>query len=199
MGSEPGSSIESTGAAMKQADETHPPAVMLRPHSPERRIIRSLARGEIAAHCCTCCCLHSVGSLAGALAGSFFPREAHPSRAQPMAKLRDDEIGGPPGDAPDRSAVRSIYWMVTLGSTVLVSLYAVVQSQLSIEGPLFALAIFMPAIQLGASVLCLLFLAAIPELRRDARAWRRLGWIALGTIAGAATGILIMYIYAKFR
>ena len=137
-----------------------------------------------------------MGSLAGALAGSFFPREADPSRAQPTAKLRDDEIGGPPGEAPDRSAVRSIYWMVTLGAAVLVSLFAVAQSELSIEGPLFILAIYMPAIQLGASVLCLFFLSAIPDLSRDARAWRRLGWITLWTIVGAAVGLLAMVIYA---
>ncbi len=184
---------------MKQADETHPLAVTLRPHPPERRLIRSLARGEIAAHCstCCCCCLHSVGSLAGAVAGSFFPREADPSRAQPTAKFRDDEIDGPHGEPSDRSAVRSTYWMVTLGGSVLTLMYGFVRLPDSIAGTLVMLAVFVPAIQLAASVLCLLFLWAIPELRRDARAWRRLGWITLGTGVGSAIGVLIMYIYAK--
>jgi hypothetical protein len=188
---------------MKPKEPVDPPPITLRRHPPERRLIRALARGEVAAHCCTCCCcLHSLGSLVGAVAGSFFPREHRDAGVKPSSdRLRDDEIDGPPEPAPGRAAggrdARSIYWWVALGASLLVCM-----CMTALAGPeglpagLFALALALPAVLLGGSVLAACFFAAIPEMRRDRAAWARLGWITLGTVVGGGLGLLFMYLYA---
>jgi hypothetical protein len=170
---------------MKPQDPVGPPRITLRPHPPERRLIRALARGEVAAQgfCCSCCCcLHSLGSLAGAAVGSFHPHEQpDPSGKPSSARLRDDEIEGPPGRGTERSAARSI----------LACMYAI--ARIGSQG-LIALVVFLPAVLLGGSVLTACIFASIPEVRRDLAAWARLGWITLGTVVGGGMGLLVMYL-----
>jgi hypothetical protein len=132
--------------------------------------------------------LHSLGSLAGAAVGSFYPRD----RTTPMEKgrpitLGEDEIDEPVTRAPVRPSAKEIYWLATLGVAVLLSLIWIRSSE-----ALLGLALFLPLIQLGGSVLCALLIAAHPDQRREARAWKRLGWITLGTVGGCVIGILIM-------
>jgi hypothetical protein len=187
---------------MKSHDQGDAPTIGFRAHPPER-FVRSLARGHIAGACCCCCCccLHSLGSLAGAAIGSFYPRVTPTAgEMQPSAKLRDDELDGPPGKVAARSPARSLYWLVTLGVSVLASTFVLVMSRQGDPWAAFwVLAIFMPAIQLGASLLCALIFGGVLELRQDVRAWKRLGFITLWTIFGCILGFLIMYIIAKSR
>ena len=189
---------------MKPHDEGNAPIIMFRAHPPER-LVRSLARGHIAGACCCCCCccLHSVGSLVGGAIGSFYPRETPASReTRPLAKLRDDELDGPPENDAARSPAKSLYWLVTLGGLVLASMLAMaVNGSEDILWSLpVVLAVFLPAIQLGASLLCVLIIGSIPELRQDPRAWKRLGFITLvDASSDALLGFLIMYVFAKAR
>ena len=78
---------------------------------------------------------------------------------------------------------------------VLVSVVAIaIQGLNGIPIALFILVLAFPFIQLGGSVLSALVIASVPDLRREARAWKRLGWITLGTILGCVLGIFIMYL-----
>jgi hypothetical protein len=186
---------------MKTHEEEAMPRIVVRSHPPER-LVRSLARGHIAGACCCCCCccLHSVGSLSGAAVGSFFPRNREaPGVLKPLDKLRDDEFDAPARAVPAGPWVGSIYWMATLAAIVVTSLWAMTRPSAGVTGTLVILATFMPAVQLGGSVLCLLIIGGNPQLCQDARAWKRLGSVTLGTIIGCLLGILIMYIYVNSR
>jgi hypothetical protein len=185
---------------MKSHDEGDAPIIIFRAHPPER-LLRSLARGHIAGACCCCCCccLHSLGSLAGAAIGSFYARNPPDSgTAKPFDKLRDVELDGPAREQPARFSVNALYWLVTFGGLVLVSMLAAIRyGSADIWSILFVPALFLPAIQLGGSLLCMFIIGGTPELRRDIRAWKGLGWITAATIVGCLSGILIMYIYAN--
>jgi hypothetical protein len=188
--------VISTEHTMKPQDQGDEPVISIRAHPSERRQVRALARGEVAAFCCCCCCcLHTLGSLAGAVFGSFYRLETEiPAEKLPSAKLRDDEIDGPPREVPIKSPVSSIYWLTTLGVSVLVSLYVIARSGPDgIVGVLFVLALCMPAVQLGGSLLSLFIVGANPDANRDGTAWKRLGCITLGSVLGAALGLFIMW------
>jgi hypothetical protein len=183
---------------MKPHDDKTTRTIAFRAHPPER-LVRSLARGHIAGGCCCCCCcLHSLGSLAGAVLGSFFPSERPSAGAMPAsAKLRDDELDGPARNAPARSAANTIYWLVTLGVLVLASMFAIARGgSFDATSALFVLAIFLPALQLAASLISLLIFVSVPELRQDSRIWKRLGFVTLWSIGGCLLGLLIMYVIA---
>jgi hypothetical protein len=141
--------------------------------------------------------LHSLGSLAGAAVGSFYP----PNRATPIEKGApikpvDDEFAGPVARAPVWPSARAIYWLATLGAAILVFLATVASSggDARVEA-LFILALFLPAIQLGGALLGALVIGAHPTQRREVAAWKRLGWITLGTVGGCVLGLFIMYLF----
>ncbi len=140
--------------------------------------------------------MHSLGSLAGAAVGSFYLRQGQlPTEKATPEKLRDDELDGPAWEVPDRSSVRSIYWLVTLGVFVLASLVAIVMNGSNNFGAAVVfIALFVPALQLGGSLICSMILVGTPSLVRDVNAWKRLGWITLGTVVGCLSGLLIMYL-----
>jgi hypothetical protein len=180
---------------MKRENEADLPVVVLRPHPPER-LVRALARGEVAACCCCCCCLHSIGGLAGAVVGTFYPRETSAAGGKPpSAKLRDDEIDGPWRAVPARPRVGLIYWMSTLGVSVLACFWAMGSVRERGEWPvvcMFILAIFLPAIQLGGSFVTLLIVQSRPERSGGRAGLKRLGHITLRSILGAAIGMFVM-------
>jgi len=179
---------------MKPHDDRNAPTIVFRAHRPER-LVRSLARGHIAGVCCCCCCcLHSVGSLAGAVLGSFFPSEGPSAGAmQASAKLRDDELDGPVRTVPAAPAGTSIYWLSTLAVTVYASVISLlIYGAGAFPGVLGGLMILFPLVQLGGSLLCAFVIAVHPRLHQRAAAWKRLGWITLGSVVGCAIGIVAM-------
>jgi hypothetical protein len=184
---------------MKRANAPPPPAIVVRPHPPER-LVRAAARGEVlsAGFCCSCCCcLHSLGSLAGAVAGSFYPPDppAAMGKAPPPAGLCDDELDRPADTMParPRPVASRIFWWSTVALSVPWVLFWCL---LTIHDD----AVFRVLITFGvwpvalpcASVVSAIVLAARPSVRRDTREWKRLGWITLGTVAGALIGWSLM-------
>jgi hypothetical protein len=180
---------------MKPHDEGHASDIVVRAHAPER-LVRTLAGGHIAGAgcCCCCCCLHSVGSLTGAAIGSFYPRESpSPGDRRPSAKFQYDELDGPPREVASRSPTNSIYWLVTLGMSVLAFMFSMAgRGEADIRSAGVDLAVYIPAIQLGASLFCMLMFGGILELRRDSRVWKRLGFITLWSIVGCLLGYFAM-------
>ena len=186
---------------MKPHGEIPAPPITLRAHPPERRrrpLAAPFDQGYAFAGCtsCCCCCLHSLGGLAGAAVGSFYPRDPPAPGGTPAPpKLVDDEIDASAREIPAKPPINSIYWSATLVVAVLVTLVAMAKQGLGgIWLALSILALFLPAVQLGGSLLCALVLAYAPGLRQEPRAWRRLGWITVGTVAGCLVGILIMWV-----
>jgi hypothetical protein len=184
---------------MKRADAPPPPAITVRRHPPER-LIRALARGEVAACCTTsscCCCLHSLGSLAGAVAGSFWPadRPSPGGKGAPPAGLVDDDLDGPAvatkaGPGP---VAATIFWWSVAALTLLT---IVIPPLISVEsGPAIGIALLifvLPGVLMGGSAVTFVVIAGTPALRGDIREWKRLGWITLGTLAGSLIGVLLM-------
>jgi lysylphosphatidylglycerol synthetase-like protein (DUF2156 family) len=146
------------------------PAVQVRAHAPERR--RSLVPGpSTLAHGCStcCCCLHTVGSLAGAALMSW-------------------------GTTGPASKARRAYWIHLLFWTSVV-LLAMLATMGSVNEVLLFLAIGFPAGQLVASATAAVQLLGMPSGERRA-ALGRLGWITLGSVAGGfAGGVLVWTIF----
>jgi hypothetical protein len=85
--------------------------------------------------------------------------------------------------------------LTTLSVALLVFLVGVANgSPTGVEQALFILALFLPLVQLGGSVISALVIAGHPQLRREAGAWRRLGWITLGVVVGGVLGFFVMYL-----
>jgi hypothetical protein len=185
---------------MKPKTEQPITVVTLHAHPPERKRRRA---NEILSQlngccCCCCCCLHSVGSLTGAVLGSLSGRRDPAADLEKApVKFVDDELAGwpPPSTPPSvRLPVNGIYWGSVVVVMILVSLYVLTQATFpnAGAGALFILAIFLPLIQLGASVVSAFVLACSPSYSRERRAWARLWRITLGTFVGAVVGSLIM-------
>lgn len=185
---------------MKRANASPPPAVAVRPHPPERGLVRAMARGEVLASdaCCSCCCccLHSVGGLAGAIAGTFYPTAPRASRLKqaPPAGLRDDELGGrtPAVPAGSGSMVKAIYWLSTAALTILAIVVLAMSDAAGLGAGSFMVILGLPLVLLGGSAVSAVAIACRPSLRGDAEAWKRLGRIALGIVVGTMIGGLSM-------
>jgi hypothetical protein len=191
---------------MKRSNESHPPAVVVRPHPPER-LIRAMARGEVAA-CCTCssccCCLHSLGGLVGAVAGTYLPAEspAPHGKQAPPAGLRDDDLDGPVAAARTRPGstlvVPKIFWWSTVVLAVLIIVLAPLISVESAPAIGVGLVIIgLPFVLLGGSVVSAIVLAGHPTLRAVRSEWARLGWITLGILGGTLAGVLLMVLFFR--
>lgn len=187
---------------MKRADEAKRPAILLRSHPPER-LLRSLARGEVAACCgccCCCCCLHSLGGLAGAVAGTFYPADAPASQGRkeaPPAGLRDDELDRPVAVMPagPRPVVTRIFWGA---SAALAVVTIVVPGVMQVEGgPAVGIALLifgLPLLLLAGSVVAAMVVAGMADPTEKSREWKRLGWITLGTIVGTLIGVGMLWL-----
>jgi hypothetical protein len=167
------------------------PGITLRAHPPERSHRRIGATAYAGCSSCCCCCLHSAGSLAGAVVGTFYPRDSQgPAEDKAASRLADDEIDGPGVEAPAMTPVRSFYWAATLVASILVAWIAALKSDA--WGALWVLAFALPLIQLGASLLAALLLAGSPAARGDGRAWRRLKRITVGSVLGFLVGVALL-------
>jgi hypothetical protein len=188
---------------MKRSNVSPPPAIVVRPHPPER-LVRALARGEVAAccSCCSsCCCLHSLGSLAGAIAGSFDradpPDPGGKGKGVPPAGLRDDELDGPVAGAPAKPGSAPVAATIFWWSAAALAVLTIVASPMIWDPTIPVLGIgvlifFLPGVLLGGAVVSALVIASTPTLRGNPGEWKRLGWITLGIVAGALIGGILM-------
>jgi hypothetical protein len=186
---------------MKPKSQERASVITLQAHPPERGRRRSneLLSQLNGCCCCCCCCLHSLGSLMGAAWSSVAASRGSATgpREAPI-KFPDDEIGGWVQNPPVQIPVRRIYWGSVVAVSSLVSLFIMGGGQFSDSalGSLLILAIFLPLVQLGASVLSAIVLACFPPQYQTRKAWALLGWITAGTFFGAVIGTLIMVLLA---
>lgn len=148
-------------------------------HPPERRDGRS--RGVYAccsSSCCCCCCLHTLGGVAGAVAGSF-PR-------------RDPATG-----QPERSAA-PIYWAALTASCAA---FAVLVAPLAGEGDLevgalvgaIGAVLLLPVLQLWASAVCAIAFLFMDKGKAPWKSLRRITlWSFIGGAVGAAALVAIL-------
>lgn len=161
-------------------------AVRLTVHPPERRR-RSTILVAAGCCCCCCCCLHTVGGLAGAIRGGFGGRRPAKEGLTPEEMDREArEVR-----ASEQRAIRA-YWWSTLLVVVISLLTCILESGMGEAwlGPIL-IGMALPAGQLIASVLVLIYLNVYPPPRKDA-ALRRLGRITLLAFVWGLVGGLVM-------
>jgi len=148
-------------------------------HPPERkrRSTTLMAHG-----CCCCCCFHSFGGIAGSIWGSLRRNAPAPdSLTSPDAVRQEEEIR-----TAHRLAVK-VYWLVfTICSFVSIVATALVNREEAIVGGVLTL-IFLPAVQLLASAVTLVWIQVRPPVRKQ-ECLRRLGKISLFGFLGALIG-----------
>jgi hypothetical protein len=183
---------------MKPKSQERACVITLQAHPPERRRRRStelLSQLNGCCCCCCCCCLHSLGSLVGAAwASASASRDSAAGANQSLIKYPDDEIGGRVQEPPFQILVNRIYWGLVVAISGLVLLYLMAKAQPT-PNPLdlIVLAVFLPLVQLGASVLTAFVIACFSSDRyQKGRAWAVLGRITAWTLIGAVIGSLIM-------
>jgi hypothetical protein len=159
---------------MKQDNQV----VLFQSHPPERKRRSTV----LLAHGCCCCCLHGAGGIAGSIWGSLRRNAPWPdSLTTPEAVRQEEEL-----KAAHRLAVK-VYWLVL---TIMSFLSIVVTSLLYREDAIFGAVltvIFLPALQLLASLLSLLWIPMKPPVRKR-ECLRRLGKITLYGVLGALIG-----------
>lgn len=146
-------------------------------HLPERR---KRAQSVVLCHgcccCCCCCCLHSVGGILGAAIGSLPTKEPITDRRQVSASL--------------------LYWLWFGAGTVAAITLALVLGRHKPEASmwgLIAVAMLLPGVQIGASILSLLCLLLSNPDDRGARL-ASIGRITLYSFLGTVIGLFLMLI-----
>jgi hypothetical protein len=143
--------------------------------------------------CCCCCCLHTLGGLGGAIFGSSAHIDTRPARSLdpdcPFPYRRDVFEEDLPLIPPTL-----LYWsMVTLSvmaTCILTYLWTGVNSPGALFAGLFFAVMFLPGLQLVASLLSVLIVALFYPER--SYSLRRVGKITLWSFAGAILGMLLM-------
>lgn len=172
------------------ASRPQPDDVTFVAHPPERAR-RSTTLLSPGCCCCCCCCVHSLGSLAGAIYGM---RTGHPPPTPGLSGIEARK------EAAERQVANAyaikLYWfslLIVAIITMLVSLGANEREGLLIG--VFVVAICLPAGQLIASVLALIYINVFPPVRKP-ECLRRLGRITLfsfiwGLIGSALTWLIL--------
>ncbi len=167
-----------------------PTDVTLRRHPAERRAAPSVILPQFGCCCCCCCCLHALGSLVGGVVGSVTPIAEEPKPVDPdfPFPFRRDELE----NEPDFMPATALYWLLVLFVLACVPVWFFFDrsSPDSAFYGLLAGLFFLPLVQLGASVVCLIGIAIF--YIDKANALRRLGQITLWSFVGALAGIGIM-------
>jgi hypothetical protein len=150
---------------------------------PERRIAAPTAASAGSCCCCCCCCLHTVGSIVGALTA----KTPKPPDAVPTAV-----VGG--SEATPRYSVRKEYWVTLLILSTVAFPILLVATDIRlrrIEEWLLMYAIFMPGIQLAATVVVGVrnTFSKRPGLQERIN---HLGSITVRAFIGTLAGLLIM-------
>jgi streptolysin S family bacteriocin protoxin len=165
-------------------------AVTFVTHRPERRS-RTTTLAAAACCCCCCCCVHSLGGIAGAIYGG---RGGH----RPVSKEISKEDAAKEvleTGAADKYAVR-VYWLALLIVVFIAFLVGLVGGRHDEFwiGPLL-IAMCLPAGQLGASVLALIYINVFPPARKT-DSLRRLGRISLFAFIWGLIGFALMVPFA---
>ena len=166
-------------------------------HPPERGR-RSTTLLSPGCCCCCCCCFQSLGSLAGAIYGM------RGTIGSPMPGLPPEEAERVQAElkAANKYAIK-LYWISLLIVAIITTLVTITENlregaaALAIAG--IVIAFFLPAGQLAASVLALIYINVFPPARKP-ECLRRLGRITLysfgwGLIGSALTALLLAGIF----
>jgi hypothetical protein len=136
-------------------------------HAGERQ--RSAQSPVACCGCCCCCCLHSIGSLVGAAVGSL-PKTGR------------------------GNLTTLLYWFTLVGSVLAVF---ILQRDVPNDSAWILVAIFFPAIQLGASALLVIAIAVLP-LKEKRPEFLRLGRITWMSLALGVLGFLALMALTAF-
>lgn len=150
---------------------------------PERRIAAPVAASAGSCCCCCCCCLHTVGSIVGALTAKT-PKAPD---TVPTAVVGGSEAG-------PRYSVRKEYWVTLLILSTVAFPILLVATDIRlkrIEEWLLMYAIFMPGIQLAATIV-VGFRNTFSKRPGQQERIRHLGSITLRAFIGTLAGLLIM-------
>ncbi len=132
--------------------------------------------------CCCCCCLHSVGSVIGALS----------ARSKPMV----EEV---PISSTERSTLvpktsaTGLYWAsVSITCGLMLAYFGGIEHEhIKSDELALLIAIFLPGVQLGASVIAALIIGFSNRVGKEAR-MAHLGRITLRAFLGGLIGFAIM-------
>jgi hypothetical protein len=172
-----------------------PDEVTLTCHAPERG--RGGAPAILPAGCCCCCCcLHTLGGITGAVIGSATQMPSRPAYDPdpdaPFPYRRDVFEEDQPLLSP-----ALLYWLMvalavvaTVGVTPFVAGSGAADIMDDLAGGLFVAIMFLPALQMAASLLAVIVVAIFYPER--GYALRRLGRITIFWFAGTALGMLLM-------
>lgn len=155
-------------------------------HAPERgrRSTTLMAHGC----CCCCCCLHSIGGIAGAVWGGVRRNAPDPDTLTTQARV-DEEEGL---KAARRLTIRAYWLILTLIAFVSIAIGVVANPSESVIGAIIV-ALLLPAGQLLASIITLVFLAVKNPPRKD-DSLRVLGRITLFAFLGGVIGVVGMVV-----
>jgi hypothetical protein len=183
---------------MSQQAKQKPDAdvVVVTAHPPERGRQGATVTLACGCCCCCCCCLHTVGSAVGGLVGSMLPIKARPKiNYDPSAPFpfRRDEFWD---EEEIMFSPTLMYWLMVSVLTTIGSVWFFVQEgtfkrpEYLLYGFLLAAIGFLPAIQLGASLLTCILVAVFYTDKRTA--FIRVGKITLWSVVGTLIGTGIM-------
>jgi hypothetical protein len=177
-----------------------PSPIDVHPHPPERRR-RQTVTLPCGCCCCCCCCLHTLGGLIGAAIGSNVASRTPPP-PYPGYLYEGEEGELIPPRRRYALSPAALYWIIL---AVLVNITFLLcflgfgtepfdPSRLEgLGAAILILAIFLPAVQLVASVIAMLVAGLTDRPNAAARIWA-VGKITLGTLIGTAIGIGIMFV-----
>jgi hypothetical protein len=178
-----------------------PSPIDLHAHPPERRPPRTVTL-PCGSCCCCCCCLHTIGGLAGAAICSFLPTRGGARPYSPPDYYADTASPQAPPRPRSVISAAALYWIIFVVLMQLVFVVSCVgfghgftgpDSLSGVGGALLILAIFLPAVQLVASLLAMIAAAATDWSNAAARLWT-IGKITLGTLLGTGVGIGAMFL-----
>ena len=155
---------------------------------PERRIAAPNAASAGSCCCCCCCCLHTVGSLVGALSAKT-PKP--PEDTVPMAVIGTDRV------EPNYKVTKEYWATVLILTTIALPLYAISEGGNEPLEWAFAAAIFMPGMQLLASLIVAIITSASKRPGKDQR-MRHLGSITGRAFIGGLLGLFAMIVFFQF-
>lgn len=146
----------------------------LHAHRPERGARRQDAVMLCCGCCCCCCCLHSVGSLVGAAVASGADKTA----------------------LDHRTSAAPLYWLLLAVGGILAAVFGgpLLGAHSDASAGVWILALGLPAIQLGVSVVAALIIAVVPTYPDKGAYLASLAKITGGAIAGTVLGIVLMVV-----
>jgi hypothetical protein len=175
------------------------PPIQVEKHPPERRRSRTVTT-HCGCCCCCCCCLHTIGGLIGAAICSAVARK--PAAGSATQEYYDRAFPAPQPASRSAFSPAFLYWVILvilIQAVFLISCAGFSHGPFnpeSLEGVgagLMILAIFLPLVQIVASVLAIIAAAITDTEHAAARIWV-VAKITFGSLIGTAIGIGIMFL-----